>query len=354
LPSNTYETFKAELYDPASDSWTTPIDRTSKGSSFAASALSSGEVLLLTLDQQGASAGRAELIDVKSGTAKPAASPGTVSDARLDLLPDGRIWLTGGVGGGPHTMLYDSTADRWTAGPEIPTDLQMQTVTPVPGGRVLVGGVHKALVYNLVSKLWTDAGTFPAYWSDYAAVRLPSGDVLLIGGVVEQTTSDGRLLQINAFQTTLWNHATGLLGPIQNTPVAAANASAAVLADGTVLVAGGNQATGGDPVPQAVIYHPATRSWSRAASLPVARSQAAAVTLADGRVLLAGGFGMFPGPPPSLMYTPQPSVAANAGASSTTSVAAMASILITVVVLLLAWQLVRVTRRHKRAAGRRS
>jgi hypothetical protein len=228
----------------------------------------------------------------------------------------------------------------------------MQTVTPVPGGRVLVGGVHKALVYNLASKLWTDAGTFPAYWSDYAPVRLPSGDVLLIGGVVEQTTSDGRLLQVNAFQMTRWNHATGLLGPIQSTSMAAANASTAVLADGTVLVAGGTPAVGGDPLPRAVIYHPATRSWSMAASVPVARTQAAAVTLEDGRVLLVGGFGMFPGPPPSLIYTPQPSVAANAGTSSTTSVATMAAIAITVVALLLAWQLARIARRHNRSLGR--
>jgi N-acetylneuraminic acid mutarotase len=352
LPSETYETFKAELYDPASDTWATPIERTSTGSSFAASALSSGKVLLLTFDQQGAGAARAELLDVNSGTAKPAASPGTGSDTRLDLLPDGRVWFTGGVGGGPQTQLYDPTADRWTAGPDTPTDLQMQTVTPLPDGQVLVGGVNKALVYNLASKLWTDAGTFPAYWSDYAAVRLPSGDVLLIGGVVYQTTSDGRMLQVNAFQMTRWNHATGLLGPIQSAPMAGANASTAVLADGTVLVAGGNPAVSGDPLPRAAIYHPATRSWSMAASLPVARAQAAAVTLADGRVLLAGGFGMFPGPPPSLMYTPQPSVAASAGTSSTTSVATMASIVITVVALLLAWQLVRITRRRNRSVGR--
>jgi N-acetylneuraminic acid mutarotase len=353
LPSDTYETFKAELYDPASDTWTTPIDRTSKGSSFAASALAGGQVLLLTLDQQGASAGRAELIAVRSGTARPAASPGVVGSSRLDLLPDGRVWLTGGVGGGTHTLLYDPTADAWTAGPDTPADLQMQTVTPVPGGRVLVGGVNKAVVYDLASKLWTDAGTFPAYWTDYAAVRLPSGDVLFIGGVVEQTMSDGRLVQVNAFQMTRWNHATGQLGPIQSAPMASSNSSTAVLADGTVLVAGGNPAVSGDPLPRAVIYHPATRSWSIAAPLPVARAQAAAVTLADGRVLLAGGFGMFAGPPPSLMYTPQPSVAANSGTSAATSVATMASIAITVVALLLAWQLVRLTRRRNRSAGRR-
>lgn len=350
LPSDTYETFKAELYDPASDTWTTPIVRTSTGSSFAASALRTGKVLLLTLDQPGAGPGRAEIIDLTNGTARPAASPGAVGSARLDLLPDGRVWLTGGVGGGPHTMLYDPTADRWTAGPDTPTDLQMQTVTPVSGGRVLVGGVNNAMVYDLASNLWTQAGTFPAYWSDYAAVRLPSGDVLLIGGVVEQTTSDGRLLQVNAFQMTRWNHTTGLLGPIQSAPLAATNASTAVLVDGTVLIAGGNPAVSGDPLPRAVIYHPVTRSWSTAASLPVARAQAAAVILGDGRVLLAGGFGMFPGPPPSLLYSPQPGAAANAGTSSTTSVAIMVSIAMTIVALLLAWQLARVARRRYRSA----
>jgi hypothetical protein len=180
LPSDSFESFKAELYDPAADTWTTPIDRKTTGSSLLAAALGGGNVLLLTLDQQGDNPARAEVIDLKTGTSKGAASPGLIRSGRLDLLPDGRVWLTGGVGGGPQTLLYDPNADRWAAGPDTPTDLQTLTVTPVPGGRVLVGGVNNAMVYDLALKLWTDAGTFPAYWSDYAAVRLPSGDVLLI------------------------------------------------------------------------------------------------------------------------------------------------------------------------------
>jgi hypothetical protein len=310
LPSDSYEGFKAELYDPASDTWTTPIDRKATGSTFVASALAGGKVLLLTLDQQGDNPARAEVIDLKSGTAKAAASPGSIRSARLDLMPDGRVWLMGG----PGTQLYDPIADHWTPAADLPPDLQVQTVTPLPGGRVLVGGVGKALVYDFASSRWTEAGTFPGYWSDYAAVRLPSGDVLLIGGVVEQTMAHGRLLQVNAFQMARWNHATGLLGPTQRTLMAPANASTAVLADGTVLVAGGNPVISGDPLPGVDIYHPATRSWSAAASLPTARAQASAVTLADGRVLLVGGFGMFVGPLPSLIYTAQPN-SATAGTS---------------------------------------
>jgi hypothetical protein len=354
LPESSYESFTAELYDPASDAWTEPISRNSKGSNFIACAMGNGNVLLLTADQQGQSPAHAEVIDLKTGTVKAVASPGIVSSARMDLLPDGRVWQTGGVGGDLHTRLYDPAADRWSSGADLPSDQQVQTVTPVSGGRVLVGGVTRAMVYDVASGSWADAGAFPGYWTGYSAARLPSGDVLLIAGAVQRTLSDNRMVQEDGFQVIRWNHATGMLSVAQNTPMAPANSSTAVLADGTVLVAGGNPAISGDPLPTAQIYNPATRSWSVAASLPLARAQAATVTFADGRVLLVGGFGMFPGSPPSLMYIPQLKAATVAGTSPVNSrLATLGSLLIAIVALLLAWQLVARTRRRNRSIARR-
>jgi N-acetylneuraminic acid mutarotase len=348
VPESAYETFNAQLYDPAADAWTTPISRTSKGSNFIASALRNGNVLLLTLDQQGGAPGRAEVIDLKNGTVQAVASPGIVSSARLDSMPDGRVLLTPAVGGELHARLYDPAADRWSAGADLPSDQQVQTVTPISGGRVLVGGDSRALVYDLASGSWTDAGNFPGRWTAYSAVKLPSGDVLLVAGAAEAPTADGRLLQVPAFRIMRWDHTTGMLAPAQSAPMAAANSSTAVLADGTVLVAGGNPAISGDPLPTAQIYNPATRSWSGAASLPIARAQAATVTLADGRVVLVGGLGMFYGSSLSLIYTPQPKAAPAATTGSTTS-AAVVDLLIAAAVVLLAGRLVARARRRNRA-----
>jgi N-acetylneuraminic acid mutarotase len=348
LPQDNYESFSAELYDPASDAWTTPIARKSPRSMFVAAVGSDGRVLLLTLDEQRQTPGRAEVIDLKSGSVRVVASPGIGAAARLTLLPDGRFWLTPGAGGDVHSQVYDPASDRWSAGGDVPSDQQVQTVTPVAGGKVLVGGVTKAMVYDLASRDWTDAGTFPGYWTAYSPARLPSDDVLFIGGAAETTMADQRMLQVDAFQLMRWNHATGMLDPAHSTPLAAANASTAVLVDGTVLVAGGNPAIGGDPLPTAQIYNAATHSWSAAASLPVARAQASTVTLGDGRVLMVGGLGMFGGSAPSLLYVPQATIAAPKSPSSSGLAAAVGSVLIALAALLLAWQVVKRTRRRKR------
>jgi len=140
---------------------------------------------------------------------------------------------------------------------------------------------------------------------------LPSSDVLLAGG----TTPDGASQMGVTSRVMLWNHATGLLASAPNMPVGLSSHSAAVLADGRVLLAGGVDATGdfftADPVTRAEIYDPAARSWSLAAPLPTARSSAIGITLTDGRVLLVGGSEIWlgisapNGPQPSLLFTPR-------------------------------------------------
>lgn len=324
-----------QVYDPKLDAWTTPFSRklppcdacgigTPSPPGFLAGPMGNGKVLLLTVDPQKVIASKAEVIDLKAGQATPVAAPGKVGSARLDLLPDGRIWLTAVRQLDRHAFLYNPTADRWTTTSDIPLDLvangsDIQTITAVPGGRVLVGGSMKAMIYDPASGAWADAGSFPnsgsgslalglPSWSGFSATGLHSGDVLLAGGrVLLGTESGGAPIYAATSQVMLWDHATGMLTPAQNMPRALHDHSTAVLADGRVLLVGGANTVGyrisADPVAGAEIYDPATRAWSPAAPLPVARYAVLAVTLADGRVLLLGGQGMF-GPAASLLFTP--------------------------------------------------
>src|SRR5256885_8458622 len=173
------------------------------------------------------------------------------------------------------------------------------------------------MVYGPASGGWADAGSFPSPWSQFSATGLASGDVLLAGGTVfTGATPDGAPIQAVNSKVMRWDHTTGNLVSAVSMPVGLYYHSAALLADGRVLLAGGSDAVGvhasADPVTRAEIYDPVARTWSLAASLPVARYQAIAVPLTDGRVFLVGGSGMWLGAllpsegQPSLIFTPQP------------------------------------------------
>src|SRR5204863_296801 len=76
------------------------------------------------------------------------------------------------------------------------------------------------------------------------------------------------------------------------------NHTATVLADGRVLIAGGND---NGPLASARLYDPKADAWSDAASMSFARHGHAAVLLHSGKVLVAGGFA--PDADPGSSYT---------------------------------------------------
>lgn len=336
VPAQAYPEFAVQAYDPKLDTWTTLFSRklpacnncgigSPSPPAFMAEPLGSGRVLLLTVDPQRVIATKAEVIDLKTGKATPAASPGKAAISRLDLLPDGRVWLTALQLGDRHAFLYNPTTNRWTATSDVPAGLvgnnsDVQTVTSVPGSRVLVAGALRAMVYDPTSGRWAEAGSFPdtggasialglPSWNGFSATGLPSGDVLLAGGTALQgTTPGGAPIYTATSQVMRWDHATGVLAVAESMPVGLYYHSSAALADGRVLLAGGSDSVGihtsSDPITKAVIYDPATHAWTAAAPLPVARYQAIAATLADGRVVLIGGYGIF-GIPASLLFSPQ-------------------------------------------------
>jgi YVTN family beta-propeller protein/probable HAF family extracellular repeat protein len=76
--------------------------------------------------------------------------------------------------------------------------------------------------------------------------------------------------------------------PAAPLPTAQYFGNAIAMADGAVLVAGG-QAAGDVPIPKAASYDSKTNVWSPTPNMSGARSDSAAVTLADGRILITGG-----------------------------------------------------------------
>jgi hypothetical protein len=126
--------------------------------------------------------------------------------------------------------------------------------------------------YDLQTGEWVDLPALPS-GTDYPyAVTLHDGSLLVL------TTGHAYRL---ATLARAWS----------DTPAPAIDfgASLTLLADGDVLVAGGENATNGSTA-AAYVLHVATMSWTAVAPMHLARAQHSATLLKDGRVLVAGGY----------------------------------------------------------------
>jgi hypothetical protein len=136
-----------------------------------------------------------------------------------------------------------------------------------------------------------DPGTFAAVGnmsaarSGHQAVLLRDGRVLVVGG-------DLRCDQECVLHPTadVFDPATGQFTPTQPMVQGRQHATASLLPNGRVLVAGGYDQHG-DAMASAEVYDPATGMFQAAPSMSTPRAGHTATALADGRVLLVGGVG---------------------------------------------------------------
>jgi len=112
----------------------------------------------------------------------------------------------------------------------------------------------------------------------HTATRLADGRVLIAGG----ENSTGTLNE-----SELYDPSSGSFSAAANMATARADHSATLLADGRVLIAGGNN--GGASIASTEIFDPATGAFTSGPSMSVARAGHSATLFANGHVLIAGG-----------------------------------------------------------------
>src|SRR5262249_9020958 len=128
----------------------------------------------------------------------------------------------------------------------------------------------------------------------HSATLLSNGTVLVAGG--NNANSALATAEIYSPGTNVWFTA----GPMN---VARYFHTTNLLADGRVLVSAGYG--GGGDLSSAEIYDPATNSWSSAGVMSAARDSHTAIRLTDGRVFVAGGFGGSGDLTSAEIYTPE-------------------------------------------------
>lgn len=282
----------AEVYDPATQTFTaTPGMSTARGLA-TATLLPNGKVLVTGGQQSnGFTGSSAELFDPTTGTFS---LTGFMTTARqghtATLLPNGNVLLVGGGNGqfGGNTLqsaeIYDVTTGSFSAA-AVPTAARFQhTATPLPDGKVLIAGgrngnvtLASAELYDPVAGTFAATSAMPHVRVAHTATRLANGQVLVAGG------SDAS--QNPSQFADLYDPAAGTWTPTGGLTQTRDFHTATGLPDGRVLIVGGRGSGPGT----AEVYNPTTGIFVTTGPLNFSRSQHTATLLSGGLVLVTSG-----------------------------------------------------------------
>ncbi len=299
----------AELYDPSTKQWALAGNMSAYRQFHTATLTPNGQVLVVGGSNWGVSVGTScELYDPSSDTWS-ITNPTLIPHYRHSaiLLTNGKILIAGGYlatgpagGANPITELYDPITKKWSLGGSMAFAREIFPLIALPDGRVLaIGGqaisgfnaawLSSVEIYDPNTNIWTTAESMAYERTGCSAVLLPSGKVLVTGGIgLNLSTQIGGTLSSAEIFDPITGHWTSA------SPMSRPRSShvSFVLNDGRVLVAEGYDDNGdpnGGGIPGAEIYDPITDTWSSTGSLAIGGYGGGALQLFDGSVLIAGG-----------------------------------------------------------------
>ncbi len=277
------------------DNWTSPRARTFH----TATLLGSGKVLVVGGYGNTTTLASAELYDPASKTWSSANSMSTARQRHTaTLLPSGKVLVVGGNGtpsadwhdGITSVELYDPTSNTWLSAASMNSARSGHTATLLPSGKVLVvggNGTTSAELYDPTSNTWMPAASTLVARNDYhTTTLLSSGKVLVVGGSGKEPEEWGDgLASVELYDpaSDTWSSAARTLPRNGHT--------ATLLPSGKVLVAGKilGAHDRADLPRVAMLYDPLSNLWEAAPQMNFGRGGHTATLLPSGKVLVVGG-----------------------------------------------------------------
>jgi len=148
----------------------------------------------------------------------------------------------------------------------------------------MANGVGGAELYNPATGKFTATGSMLSGHANPVGTLLTDGDVLVTG-------KGQPFAELYNPATGQWSNASNGLGLCNSNMECRYNSTATLLPIGKVLLAGGLTGLISNPqtTATALLYDPATNSWTGTGSMTTGRENQTATLLPDGQVLMAGG-----------------------------------------------------------------
>ena len=283
----------AELFDPASGSFTKTGTMASPRTLHTATLLGNGKVLVVGGDSgNGFSSplATAEIFDISTGMFTPT---GNMVSARAGhtatLLANGKVVVAGGSSG-DAAELFDPATGEFTATGSMVTSRTNGTATLLKNGDVLVTGgddasgnpVATAELFDPTTGMFTPTGSMSVARAAHTATLLTSGEVLVTGG-----RSSGVANTTVIASAELFDPATGAFVLTGSMESPRELHTAAKRTDGKVLVTGGLSGTG--DLSTAELFDPANGIFTPAGNMQIERFLHTATLLTNGAILVTGG-----------------------------------------------------------------
>ncbi|MCX5657419.1 MAG: HEAT repeat domain-containing protein, partial [Candidatus Omnitrophica bacterium] len=217
----------------------------------------------------------------------------------MTLLPNGKVLVTGGETTGRAALssaeLYDPATGLFTATGDMLNPRRWHTAVLLPNGKVLIisghndrGWVSATELYDPTTGLFTTVGNITTPNNSPIATLLSNGKVLITGGYGDSPTANVYPPKLERFSSAeLYDLSAGSSVATGNMTTPKERHTATLLPTGKVLIAGGFN--GKDHLATAELYDPKTGLFTAIQDMTTARVGHTATLLPNSEVLIAGG-----------------------------------------------------------------